>query len=204
MSIRKNRRLKEKPAMFPFGHIMLPLVGVLALGLLVLGVRLLFFNPATQVTYPETDIQTEVGPADADPSAAITQEQTATTTQIVAVPVEDTQETGVKEPQATQNEPKVPAKAEPVISGTSISPTGKALSGNWIVQIGAFTTRDTAEALAKEVRGKNYEAFVLQAEVGGKTYFRVRIGAGPQRSDAETLAKDLAAKGYPTLVARQE
>ncbi len=190
--------------MFPFGHIMLPLVGILALGLLVLGVRLLFVNPATQVTYPETDIQTGDGPAGADSPSTAPQEQASSSNRIVAVPVEDTEETGVKEPLATQTGPKAATKAEPETSGTSIPPTGKALSGNWTVQIGAFTTKDSAEALVREVREKNFEAFVFQAEVGGKTYFRVRIGAGTQRSDAENLAKDLAAKGYPTLVARQE
>ncbi len=42
MSFRKTRKFKEKPVVFAFGHIMLPLVAILALGLLVLGVRLLF------------------------------------------------------------------------------------------------------------------------------------------------------------------
>ncbi|MDO9508052.1 MAG: SPOR domain-containing protein [Thermovirgaceae bacterium] len=207
MSIRKTRRFKEKPTIFAFGHIMLPLVGVLALGLLVLGVRLLFVTPGNQVTYPESPGQTEPEQTDNNPAPALPQEQ-ADPAQIVAVPVDENQEPGGGSSPAVQKEPKAAAKTEPAISPQSTVqkslPSAPVSSGAWVVQIGAFTTKDSAEILAREARGKSYEAFVFKAEVGGKTYYRVRIGAGSQRSDAEKLAGDLASKGYPTLVAHQE
>lgn len=105
MSFRKNRKFKEKPAVFAFGHIMLPLVAVLALGLLVLGVRLLFVSPESQVSYPETPeypgAETETPPVVA---------KTTGETQVVAVPVPDGD--------GPSSEPKaIPATPPPRITG---------------------------------------------------------------------------------------
>ncbi|HDQ92749.1 MAG TPA: hypothetical protein ENN89_01355, partial [Synergistetes bacterium] len=92
MSFRKTRKFKEKPAIFAFGHIMLPLVGILALGLLVLGVRLLFVNPGGQVSYPEPSrpqvIQADPQP---EPITPVTDQQPS----IVAVPVVEDSDSGV-------------------------------------------------------------------------------------------------------------
>ena len=205
MSFRKTRKYKEKPVIFAFGHIMLPLVAILALGLLVLGVRLLFVSPGSQVLYPET---TEY---EVPESVAVTEPSRITeTSQIVAVPVRNGEgDTGTAEPVAvppapgpTDDQPStqpVTAQKTPIAA-----PSGQAAKGSWIVQIGAFTLRDSAEGLARDAREKSYEAFVVQAEVGGKTYYRVRIPAGAQKADADNLARELASKGYPTLVTRQD
>jgi len=200
VSFRKNRKFKEKPAVFAFGHIMLPLVAVLALGLLVLGVRLLFVSPESQVSYPETPeypgAETETPPVVA---------KTTGETQVVAVPVPDGD--------GSSSEPKaIPATPPAEDNGPAAKPAEEtrpaeptvASRGSWIVQIGAFTLKDSAETLAREARNKNYNAFVVQAVVGGKTYYRVRIPAGDQKVEADSLARELASKGYPTLVTRQE
>ncbi|HAK41401.1 MAG TPA: SPOR domain-containing protein [Synergistales bacterium] len=199
MSFRKNRKFKEKPTVFAFGHIMLPLVAVLALGLLVLGVRLLFVSPESQVSYPETPeypgTETETPPVVA---------QTSGETKVVAVPVPNGDGPS-SEPKATPSAPSVEetGSAKPSEETRPSEPT-VASRGSWIVQIGAFTLKDSAETLARDARSKNYNAFVVQAVVGGKTYYRVRIPAGEQKANADSLARELASKGYPTLVMRQE
>jgi cell division septation protein DedD len=205
VSFRKTRKFKEKPAIFAFGHIMLPLVGILALGLLVLGVRLLFVNPGGQISYPEPSRPQASQPdPEPEPEIVVADQQS----EIVAVPVvEDTDSS----PSVSLKQDNEVAKASkpsqtPATKPTATNPlpSTDVRAGTWVVQIGAFTLKESAEALAKEARGKKYEAFVFQAEVGGKTYYRVRVGAGSQRTDAETLARDLASKGYPTLVTRHE
>jgi cell division septation protein DedD len=187
---------------------MLPLVGILALGLLVLGVRLLFMTPGNDVTYPEPSSRMTDEPAVDMPSSTVVPQNGPSPDQIVAVPVQDGQETVVNPAASNPAQPNTTPKPESYVSKPSTAPktvpSVSVSSGVWVVQIGAFTTRDAAETLARDARGKTYEAFIVKAEVGGKTYFRVRIGAGSQRSDAENLAGDLAAKGYPTLVTRQE
>lgn len=210
MNIRKTRKFKEKPTILAFGHIMLPLVGLLALGLLILGIRLLFVTPGSEVSYPEPSIQTSLDPAPDIANETTTQQNEPLPAEIVAVPVpvQDGQEAVVDQPVADNTAPSAEPKKDipPVKKPTSEKPLPpvSVSSGIWVVQIGAFTAKDSAEALVREVRGKKYEAVITKAEVGGKTYFRVRIGAGTQRSDAERLAKELAAKGYATLVTRQE
>jgi len=204
MNIRKTRKFKEKPTILPFGHIMLPLVGLLALGLLVLGIRLLFVTPGSKVQYPESSAQTVSEPVSDIPNDPVVENEISQG-QVVAVPVRDEQETTVNPPASIQATPKVtPQKDTPAVKQIASKKAVPLSSGVWVVQIGAFITKDSAEALARDARGKGYEAFVVKAEVGGKTYFRVRIGTGKQRSDAENLASDLAGKGYPTLLARQE
>lgn len=183
---------------------MLPLVGILALGLLVLGVRLLFVTPGSDATYPEPSIQTTSEPTVADQNTPPIPQDEPSAGQIVAVPVQDVQEKVVIPPSSAQTAPKTKSPAPKPLTGNKPAPPVSASPGVWVVQIGAFTTRDAAEALAREARGKSYEAFVVKAEVGGKTYFRVRVGAGSPRGDAESLASDLAAKGYPTQLARKE
>jgi cell division septation protein DedD len=204
VSFRKTRKFKEKPAIFAFGHIMLPLVGILALGLLVLGVRLLFVNPGGQVSYPEPSRPQVVQPdPEPEPKAEVTDQQST----IVAVPVEEDTDSGSAGVSPPDTEPEQTPKPRQVpVQPTESKPASSVgvSAGTWVVQIGAFTLKESAEALAKEARGKKYEAFVFQAEVGGKTYYRVRVGAGSQRNDAEALARDLASKGYPTLVTRHE
>lgn len=198
MSFRKNRKFKEKPAVFAFGHIMLPLVAILAIGLLILGVRLLFVSPGGQVSSPDVIEY----PEEESPAAQVITEP-GDGPQVVAVP-----STGGDEPTATPEAvPAVPAAEEtpPTQPETETKAVpAQASRGSWVVQIGAFSLKESAETLAREVRDKNFNAYVARAEVGGKTYYRVRIPAGDQKAEADNLARDLASKGYPTLVTRQE
>lgn len=206
MTFRKNRKFKEKPTIFAFGHIMLPLVGILALGLLVLGIRLLFVTPESNITYQEIPEPTSTAKIP-DPVLPETLEKTKPDT-IIAIPVQEDPEadgTTVKgDKKDPQEVPKSVAEPTPNEVIQKTGPSASVQTGVWVVQIGAFTLKDSADSLALEVRGKNFEPFVSRAEVGGKTYYRVRISAGSERSDAEALAKDLASKGYPTLVTRHE
>ncbi len=223
--MRRGRKFKER-SIFSFGHIMLPLVGLLALGLLILGVRLLFFQSPEEFSMADYQaeesmterepLQKETKPPVQEPAGDKTKSQ-----EVVAVPVEITDEekeeakigeTPTKEQKAAtvavQKEPdKETVKTEKQeTQKTQQAKSGSSLpsSGFWGVQIGAFTVRESAENLASEVRQKGHEAFVIPAEVGGKQYYRVRVKAGDNRKTAEQLEKTLASEGYPTLVVYQE
>lgn len=206
MTFRKNRKFKEKPTIFAFGHIMLPLVGILALGLLVLGVRLLFVTPETDITYQELPEPASTAKVP-DPVLPESPEKTDPD-KIIAIPVREDPEADGTPAKEVKNDLQAAPKAvsgstqNEVIQKTDTSVPVK--PGVWVVQIGAFTLKDSADSLALEVKGKNFEPFVSRAEVGGKIYYRVRISAGSERSDAEIIAKDLASKGYPTLVTLHE
>ncbi|MGC9371865.1 MAG: SPOR domain-containing protein [Thermovirgaceae bacterium] len=226
--MRRGRKFKERRSIFSFGHIMLPLVGLLALGLLILGVRLLFFQSPEEFSmgnYQAEESVTEREPLQegTKPPVQETAEDETQSKQVVAVPVEIADEekedtkTGVtsakeEEKQATAVTVEKQPSQETVKTGQQktektqepTSASSLPSSGFWGVQVGAFTVRESAENLASEVRQKGHEAFVIPAEVGGKQYYRVRVKAGDNRKAAEQLEKTLASEGYPTLVAYQE
>jgi len=212
--MRRGRKFKERRSIFSFGHIMLPLVGLLALGLLILGVRLLFFQSPEEFSmanYQSEEFVAEQEPLQEETKPPVRETARDETQQkpVVAVPVkitdEDDAETGEtpakeQETQATAVTVEKQANQERQTTSASSLPS----KGFWGVQVGAFTVRESAEKLASEVRQKGHEAFVIPAEVGGKQYYRVRVKAGDNRKAAEQLEKTLASEGYPTLVAYQE
>jgi len=218
--MRRGRKFKERRSIFSFGHVMLPLVGLLALGLLILGVRLLFFQSPEEFSmadYQAEESVTEREPLleETKPSVKEIPRDDIQSKPVVAIPVEITDEetTDAKtgRPPAkeeTKQATSVTAGKQPSQETQKVqqaTPASSApSSGFWGVQIGAFTVRESAENLASEVREKGHEAFVIPAEVGGKQYYRVRVKAGDNRKAAEQLEKALASEGYPTLVAYQE
>jgi len=65
----------------------------------------------------------------------------------------------------------------------------------YAVQLGAFKTEATAEALAQKFKGKGYEAFVQRGAAKDSTaVYRVLIGRLGDRKEAATLAASIGAK----------
>jgi hypothetical protein len=65
----------------------------------------------------------------------------------------------------------------------SLEKTGK----RWTVQVLATPDRGIATAWMEKLKGKGYDAFVVEAEIDAKTWYRVRLGNFKIRRDAETL-----------------
>lgn len=85
----------------------------------------------------------------------------------------------------------VPARPEPRTASASAEPgTG------WVVQVGSFASRDNAERLARELRGKGFATFVNESSGKGKRYWRVRVGPERSREAADALRKKLRAAGH--------
>ncbi|HOO62521.1 MAG TPA: SPOR domain-containing protein [Synergistaceae bacterium] len=217
MGTRRTRRYKMRRPLFAFGQLMLPLVGIVALGLLVVGVKL-FFLPGTgktdsaSIVSPESHLSAEKEPVIALPGEKKQEEnyvgnpgkaenvptpvlQTGSSIQI-AVPV-----TRKDQPVAPQAKPKPQNIATPKVTSP---PPSKPASGlgdySWGVQVGAFTQRDQANSLMRKLQKTEGNVVITTGTVNGKTYYRVRVIAGKTRADAEKLEKNLRQKGYPTLV----
>lgn len=78
----------------------------------------------------------------------------------------------------------------------------------WVIQVGSFSNRGNAEKLVQQIREMKYAAFMEQADVDGKTLYRVKVGPEVDRKLADkmlvSLNKDLkplnlkgAVKSYP-------
>jgi peptidoglycan lytic transglycosylase len=70
----------------------------------------------------------------------------------------------------------------------------------YAVQLGAFTTRERAEAVRQAAARHGSDAVVTEASVGGEAYYRVQVGSYTDRAAAQAAARALADRGYQTLV----
>ena len=81
-----------------------------------------------------------------------------------------------------------PATARSAVAGPKPVPAG---SPAWVVQVSSLGSSAAATKLQDELRGKGYPAFVEQATVNGKRYFRVRVGPETSRATANSVADRL-------------
>ncbi len=72
------------------------------------------------------------------------------------------------------------------------------------VQLGAFSTKDNAQNLINELKGKGVDATVVPLKKDGKDYFRVQAGAYKNKESADKLAGDLKNQGYPVFISGKQ
>ena len=160
------------------------------------------------IVIPDEPAVGEAGPSsDAEqPTDPLTAEQDFTP----PLPVPEPLSGAAVEPPATAAEPtpaqpqvgtqesaapseQAPAGPKPVPAGTS----------SWVVQVASLASPDAAKGLQDQLRSKGYTAFVEQATVSGKRYFRVRVGPEVERARADKLATELQSEtGSKPLVQR--
>jgi len=200
MSARENRRQRDKKPMLPFGDLMLPIIGLIAVGLLIVGVKFFFLSePARE---PHKPVVVQESPAPSQESVPFAAAPVASSP-APAVPEQ------VAAPVTAQPNSEVTAKtttaATSIVATTTeqtekvAPPTG---NSNWGVQIGSFKSSDAANRLKTKVSKEGYNAFVSKAVVKNSTYYRVTVSAGNQRNEADKCAAQLKQAGYPILVVR--
>ncbi len=222
MATRESRRLKEKRSVIPFGDIMLPVIGLVAVGLLIVGVKMFFLSGDKSTPYAPLPARTsraapqkppvrEAVPGSTLPSPPREEkpEGKGGGEVALAVPAGSSGKAAPAEegesPIASPPDSK-PAgaakKPQPQISPAPIeklkAPSIK--ESRWGVQIGAFSSRESAESLRKQVSKSGYSAAVTTAVVDGKTFYRVTVPAGKERPSAVSLSEKLQNAGYPVLV----
>jgi len=90
------------------------------------------------------------------------------------------------------------AKAE---AGKHLAATQAAAGARYTVQVGAFKSRENAEALLARVQKSYPDGRIIAPEgSGAAAVFRVVSGAFPSRADAESRARVLGATGYTAYV----
>jgi len=66
----------------------------------------------------------------------------------------------------------------------------------YTVQLGAFSKEEGAQNLAKEIRGKGYQAYVIK----GKTLYKVQVGEFKTSDEAKAISEKLKKLGYEIWV----
>jgi cell division septation protein DedD len=67
----------------------------------------------------------------------------------------------------------------------------------WSVQISAAPTKNVADELVQQLKAKGYDGYVVEANVKGQTYYRVRVGHFASREAAEPGRQSFARQNYP-------
>ena len=213
--------------MLAFGHFVLPLAAIVALGLLFVGIKLFFLTPGDrggiEVT-PTPPVAVEQDQEIPSTGTSVGSEAGDTGTPLVAVT--DPTSTDMQTSNATPGGSSQAVLAGPIGGGRSPSSetpapqvgqktgrnddtpqptpvTNRRVNPNvrWGVQIGAFQKEEGAKTLADEVRKAGYTASISTAKnSSGTTFHRVRVAAGNNKDDAAKLAVELEKKGYPVLV----
>ena len=109
------------------------------------------------------------------------------------------------QPQKPAQPPKPvqPPKKEPVKEPVAEPPARAEGTSSWVVQVSSLGSSEAADALAGKLKQSGFSAFVEKADVGGKTYYRVRVGPDGDRANAERTAAMLRQKQkLDTLIQR--
>lgn len=203
---RRDKRYREQRLMFAFGQIMLPLVGIVAVAILILGIKMFFLPPKSVDTSKplikaEEAVSSASAPVKNDTTSSPITKEAPKEKVVMAVPVG---KSSVSEQSKDLSQPKPSAPSNLAAGKTTPAaapPTASAVKeAKWCVQVGSFTERVRAESVIQTLKEKGYSGVIVQAGISGKTYFRVRVPAGNSREEAKALESKLKGDGFPTLV----
>ncbi len=82
-------------------------------------------------------------------------------------------------------------------------PASEAPKGSYLLQVGSFQANSDAESRKVKLALAGFEAKVVQAEVDGKTVFRVRTGPYKDFDDMNKARSKLTESGFDVSIARQ-
>jgi cell division septation protein DedD len=87
------------------------------------------------------------------------------------------------------------APPKPIPEPVAVTASAPAASGGKIaVQVGAFKTRNEADALAKRLSGRGYAVYVMAPTNDGKNVFRVRVGNYASADEAQRVSARLTSQ----------
>ncbi|WP_028840555.1 SPOR domain-containing protein [Thermodesulfobacterium hveragerdense] len=108
-------------------------------------------------------------------------------------------ETQVTEKEKKQAKPKVSEVKEPSKEKTSTSKTKEVAKisnqikqGSFVLQVGAFSQKESAEKLRTLAEKKGYKVTVKAVPSEGKTFYKVYVGRYASRDEAEKAATKVA------------
>jgi DedD protein len=93
--------------------------------------------------------------------------------------------------------------AAPVVRVESVAPArspARSDIAGWAIQVGSFASRENAERLARNLKGKGFAATVSESSGKGKRLWRVRVGPEADRAAAVALGARLRAAGQSGAV----
>lgn len=94
------------------------------------------------------------------------------------------------QPAPAQPAPTAPVAVEQPVAAppSTVQPTERL----YTVQIAAYVTADSAQALAAKLSQRGLPVWTMEVRVGQRTYHRIRVGAHPRLADMRRLGREIA------------
>jgi cell division protein FtsN len=103
-------------------------------------------------------------------------------------------------PQSTPTEPLPSTQRprwQPTNTRRAAMPTrSSAAAAAWTVQVTATNDQVQALVTSRQLRSKGYDAYTVQAEIGGATWWRVQVGKFSRRAEADEIVHTLQRSGF--------
>lgn len=134
-------------------------------------------------------LQTDSAPDAQDRPDEVVTDEGGSVAEALPLPEPETPEPAEKET------PPVETAVEPAATDESAADRKLAEPGplgNWVVQMGSFSSEQNALRLRDRLRKADFVTQVEKVQVGGKTLFRVRVGPYLERAEADSDQKKLA------------
>jgi cell division protein FtsN len=91
-------------------------------------------------------------------------------------------------PAATTHTPEAAPTLRPVTEKPHLPPSG---TGKYTVQVSSWTNRGVADKEVARLTAAGYDAYVVEGDVSGQTWYRVRVGHYGTSGDAKEAASQL-------------
>jgi DedD protein len=106
-----------------------------------------------------------------------------------------------EEPAKIEAPKEEPRKSEPPPAPKTVEPAREAASGEYSVQVFAFSDDKGANSLVNKLKGKGFPAYSEPVNTSRGTLWRVRVGPFPSRDSASAVREKLKGEGYNGIVA---
>ena len=145
-------------------------------------------TPVGGLSYPEALPRSDGTPAKVAPGAA----SDLTTTPATAPAAEPVVEAPAPPPTPVAAAP-APSKAEatppPAAAPAATPATGG--DGGFTVQVTALKNKPEADAIARRLQSRGFQAYVVAPQAGGQVIYKVRVGVNMQRQEADKVMRRL-------------
>ncbi|MBI5472872.1 MAG: SPOR domain-containing protein [Ignavibacteriae bacterium] len=140
-------------------------------------------RPAVQT--PEESLPPVVQPA---PQPETTQTETQQQAEPTPTPGETTEQP-TETPREIAKPPVVTEEKKPTVTPRTTTPPAGA--GNFTVQVSSWTKQRDADRVVSRLRTAGFDPYVVQANVKGRLWYRVRVGRYQTQADANDAAGQL-------------
>lgn len=98
------------------------------------------------------------------------------------------------EPESIPEPDLVPSAPKPAPARPSAPARSSPGSSSWVIQVASVRERARAHKLVQDLRVKGFPAYIQEARVNQKLWYRIRIGPEATRKRIESLAASLRTK----------